>query len=213
MKKGEKDCILCPTGNIPDGFHLMDDAVSEACWERLRTWMELNEEIPWEVAVEGRRVAQFGVRYSYVDQKVDHTPVAPIPEFLREMFFPQLNVGDGQPAFAQCIINCYGARDAIPFHMDDRHFGDDILVFTFLEQRPLCMRRIDNNHSDKCKTHCHSEHKLDTFTALPGHRSCYKLSGEARWHWEHAVPEGRESRVSFTFRTVPERTTESIINC
>ena len=39
------------------------------------------------------------------------------------------------------------------------------------------------------------------YTSHPRHCSCYILSGEARYDWEHSVPTGSGWRVSITFRT------------
>lgn len=178
----------------PDGFYLEYDAVAEASWERLQEWMKKDKSIPWEIAIEGRRVAQFGCRYSFTDQKVDHTPVAPIPNLLREVL-PHLKDGG---EYTQCIINCYGPNDGIPFHMDDRDFGETVLVYTFLEARALMMRRIVKCTDDINQT-------TNAFTAYPRHRSCYKLSRSARWNWEHSVPEGCNERISVTLRSIQKR--------
>ena len=142
--------------------------------------------IPWERAIEGRMVCQWGIRYDYNKQCVDFTLVKPIPQFL----ITTLNVDAS--IYNQCIINCYKSDDAIPYHVDDIvGFGPTVLVYTFGECRPLHFRSmVDDNPSKR------------TYTAYPKHCSRYLLRADARYFWEHSIPVGKKDRVSITFRSI-----------
>ena len=67
-----------------EGLSVKNEAISEENLIKLSSWLDKNECIPWEQAIEGRRVAQWGVRYDYSKQCVDLTPVASIPDELRQ---------------------------------------------------------------------------------------------------------------------------------
>ena len=70
--------------NRPPGLTLTPDALRREHADALEHWLA-SPGIPWERAVEGRRVAQYGCRYDYEAQGVDLTPCAPIPEVLRKV--------------------------------------------------------------------------------------------------------------------------------
>ncbi|CAK9051073.1 unnamed protein product [Durusdinium trenchii] len=168
----------------PEGFQRASVAKSPKEWSALKRWMEECQEIPWEKAIEGRRVAQWGVRYDYTTQSVDLTPVLPIPPVLREIF-PEVGA-----EFTQCIINEYGAQDAIPWHLDDLAFGPTVRVFVFGDPRPLLLRPLDGDGGTK--------------TVEMRHLWSYSFSGPARYQWEHCVPTGQDRRWSVTFRSLAE---------
>ena len=187
----------------PDGFSYTDNAIPEATWSILKTWLDTDRlgdhddciPIPWELGVPNRQVAQFGFRYDYAKDCVDVTThTVPIPPRLKELLLRQDDNDDDDDddvvmdqSFTQCIINRYEPNVLIPWHKDDLEFGPRISVFTFGEARPLLLRRVD-------------DHDV-TFVATPGHCSNYTLSRSARYDWEHMVPTGSGFRVSFTFRT------------
>ena len=103
---------------------------------------------------------------------------------------------------------------SIPWHVDDPDFGPEILVYTFGETRPLHMRLEHHDNIDKDNNACNETNDCNDgiygnpayiyFTAHPSHRSCYVLSGPARYNWQHSVPSGSGWRVSITFRTLRE---------
>lgn len=174
-----------------DGFDHHPELVPAEQWESLREWFESSTEIPWETAIEGRKVAQFGFRYDYEAQAVDPNPVAPVPPILQEL------PGVGQN-FTQCIVNVYEANEGIPYHSDDAAFGEHIRVFCFGDERPIRFRRrvIKKEEGTRAETV-----ELHRFSKPVGSRDCYELSGEARHLWQHSVSEGRGKRISVTFRS------------
>ncbi|VEU40531.1 unnamed protein product [Pseudo-nitzschia multistriata] len=139
--------------------------------------------------------------------------------------------GADENGFSQCIVNVYlpaapehaagnpppvvppsingSGGSSIPWHVDDPAFGPVILVFSFGDARPLCMRlNHGENGGDRGKGRSHScsdgagSRSYSYFTAHPPHRSRYVLSEAARDRWEHSVPPGPGWRVSITFRTL-----------
>jgi alkylated DNA repair dioxygenase AlkB len=146
--------------------------------------------------MQNRRVAQYGCRYDYQLDIVDTaTQTPPIPQFLKTVLLnPSAEVLENHDIsvddFSQCIINEYtDPGTIIPWHKDHSDFGCVVLVFTFGDNRPLCLRQTEGGGGF---TH---------YTALPRHGSCYILTGAARYEWEHCVPEGNGRRISFTFRS------------
>eukprot|EP00931_Biecheleriopsis_adriatica_P042292 TRINITY_DN24103_c0_g1_i2.p1 TRINITY_DN24103_c0_g1~~TRINITY_DN24103_c0_g1_i2.p1 ORF type:complete len:413 (-),score=52.11 TRINITY_DN24103_c0_g1_i2:26-1264(-) len=184
--RSEKNVYSPFPGPVP-GLRQTRSAVLPTTWESFRQWLSQDADIPWEKAKEGRRVAQWGVRYDYSRQTVDLTPVAKIPARMRE-FFPQAG-----PHLTQCIINEYGPKDGIPWHADHPSFGPEILVYCFGDDRPVLFRKIGATSEISIRV---------------GHLGCYQFSGEARHAWEHSVPEGTAYRVSVTFRSVEDLRSE-----
>ena len=171
----------------PPGLTITPNAITPENCAALQHWLQHDEAIPWEHAVEGRRVAQFGVRYDYQTQSVDLTPVTPLPHVLRQ-WLPGLTA-----EYTQCIVNEYSPNDSIPFHTDAPLFGPNILVFCMGEARPLLLRRqlVEDVEAKTCSLSIH-------------HGSSYQMSGETRHMWEHAVPAGTGRRTSLTFRSLVE---------
>ena len=84
-REGANSCLpLPPPLTLPEGFRRTVCAKRPADWEALQTF--LGSELPWERAIEGRRVAQWGARYDYEQQCVDLRRVEDIPKALRSIF-------------------------------------------------------------------------------------------------------------------------------
>ncbi|CAN0365796.1 unnamed protein product, partial [Ectocarpus fasciculatus] len=187
----------------PKGFLLRENFVSESDESELVGWLKDDSSLSWERAVEGRRVLQFGpARYDYDQQRVVLSPEAPeIPEVLRKML---ARLPDKlSERLVQCIVNEYSPDDAIPFHIDDDAFGENIVVFCFGESRPLRMRRCCDPAVDELQPsdqkRCYEKWEYQIRS-----RGCYQLSGDGRYAWEHSVPPGKGRRISVTFREWPE---------
>ena len=205
-----RSTAMTTTDPTPNGFILEENVVSEEIWKEIEQWMkdgkhndnsggsDSDDILPWERAIEGRMVCQWGVRYDYDKQCVDHTNVGPIPQFL----LSKLNVDSTE--YTQCIINCYNSNDAIPYHLDDLDFGPTVVVYTFGENRPLNFRRRRRRCDSKSTSNSNDSEseEYEYYTCYPNHCSKYILSIDARYEWEHSVPEGHGYRVSITFRSM-----------
>ena len=193
----------------PEGFIYAENVVAAELWAELEAWLGSDASVPWEVATEGRRVAQWGFRYDYSSHSVDETPVAPIPPLLRRLLAGQAE--PSQQRFTQCIVNEYvaGDTDGVPFHKDDAGFGDTVLVFTFGSPRTLCLRRLAAGAvAAQAPGDQEAEGEVEeSFRFVPAHLSTYTLAGPARHDWQHSVLPGGASgdaeagvRYSITFR-------------
>ncbi|KAL7513033.1 hypothetical protein ACHAXN_012329 [Cyclotella atomus] len=220
---------------MPDGFHIEHNAVNAETWEKIRHWLStgvlppsrsssssselVSVPIPWESGpqMQNRRIAQFGdCKYDYIKDVATacDDAVAPIPQYICETLLTQ----DERPQYTQCIINCYNAKNEIPWHLDHEYFGPEVLVYTFGEARPLLFRRrrCQTSSLEESNTRAEISLKKDTetdqqndkcvtsyeyATAQPNHCSKYILKGSARSEWEHSVPTGNAERVSITFRS------------
>lgn len=100
-------CVDLPAHACPPGLQYREAASTPAQWQALEGWLAADASIPWEVATEGRRVAQWGYRYDYGSHMVDTAPVEPIPHILTQL----LHAEPEPERFTQCIINEYGADD------------------------------------------------------------------------------------------------------
>ena len=217
---------------IPEGFSLKHNAVSADVWHSLEQWILQSQEdkdIEWEETEfnQNRPLTQFGFRYNYHKDVVDvNSETPPIPDILQRLLLDPisdtndiLDVKTCDLNFTQCIINDYkDANTIIPWHKDDMVFGDIVLVYTFLDERPLNLRLPRNDSSnvndvvasgdyqtgvDEKRGHTHyTNEDFIYFTAYPRHCSRYILRGPVRNMWEHSVSKGKGRRVSFTFRTL-----------
>lgn len=227
-------------GRQPQGLVYCPNAVDATLGARLQAWLrqegtELGEGrgqvldhtaaaavIPWERAVEGRRVAQWGWRYDYSKHCVDPQAVAAVPVPLRELCRRGLGTlvacatAAAAPAalpgwllrpgadehFSQCIVNEYLPGDGIPWHLDDPvGFGEAVLVASFGARRTLALRPVARGRASVAGLGG-GEEEVVHLDLHPG--SVYLLVGEARWQWQHCLRGGEEGlRYSVTFRSPP----------
>jgi alkylated DNA repair dioxygenase AlkB len=139
-------------------------------------------------AFEGkRRVASFGVRYDFSDQRVH--AAAPIPEFIRPFATrAEAFAGLRPDAIQHVLFTEYETGAGIGWHRDKAAF-DVVLGISLGSACPFRFRR-------KAGTGWHR------YTLLAAPRSVYALTGEARSVWEHSIPPLEAPRWSITFRTM-----------
>ena len=188
----------------PEGFLLEHNAITSHAWSLLEKWLTDYDKWEEHSVNQHRPVAQFGgCNYDYHKDVVDtKTGTPPIPEIFERLLLDPVREILPDICFTQCIINDYReASTIIPWHKDDAAFGDTILVYTFLDGRPLHLRCKKPDDDATTPIHDARESTL-TYSAYPRHCSRYILRGPARENWEHSVPGGKGRRVSFTFRTL-----------
>jgi alkylated DNA repair dioxygenase AlkB len=142
-------------------------------------------------AFEGkRRVASFGVRYDFSDQRLhmaDGLPdwIVPIARRVEQY--------GGAPAgsVAHVLFTEYQEGVGIGWHRDKAAFE---LVFG-LSLGSSCRLRFRKKEG--------STYRRATLEAEP--RSLYLMTGEARRVWEHSIPPVEALRYSITFRTLAAR--------
>jgi alkylated DNA repair dioxygenase AlkB len=139
-------------------------------------------------AFEGkRRVASFGFRYDYTDQRLHQA--GPLPAFIKPLAarveaFAGLKAG----AVRHILFTEYEVSAGIGWHRDKAAF-DLVLGISLGSACPFRFRRKEG-----------SGWKRFTLDAAP--RSLYLMDGEARRVWEHSIAPVVQLRWSITFRTM-----------
>jgi alkylated DNA repair dioxygenase AlkB len=139
-------------------------------------------------AFEGkRRVAWFGWRYDYSQQKLQQADE--LPRWLSP-FIARVEQFADLPASSVRQVLCteYETGVGIGWHRDKPHFGE---VFGLSLAAP-CKFRFRRKEG--------STWQRFTLEAEP--RSLYMMAGESRHVWEHSIPPVEATRYSITFRTM-----------
>lgn len=139
-------------------------------------------------AFEGkRRVASFGWRYDYSQQKLqeaDELPAWITTYCARIEAFAGLRPGEVR----QVLCTEYDDGVGIGWHRDKPHF-DEVFGLSLASACNLRFRRKAGE-------------KWERFTLEAEPRSLYMMSGEARQLWQHSIPPVERPRYSITFRTM-----------
>lgn len=146
------------------------------------------QEVKMHGVVAKRKVAHFGVDYTFAQRSV--APTTPPPQFLMPflqrvasfMKLPEEKIGE-------VLVTHYPAGAAIGWHRDAPPFGDAVCGISLLSDCTMKFRLKRGNSYEIFKL------------PLPA-RSAYIFSGEARWKWEHTIAQHKEERYSITFRTL-----------
>ncbi|HEY7373795.1 MAG TPA: alpha-ketoglutarate-dependent dioxygenase AlkB [Polyangia bacterium] len=175
----------------PEGFVYEPNFVSESEERALLDWVQ--REVSFKTfemrgQVARRRVAHFGYDYAYDNRDVsprDPLPAALLP--LRDRVAAFLEVPPDQ--VVEALVTEYTPEAGIGWHRDAPVFGV-VAGVSLLADCDFRFRRGESGRS----------------VALPvARRSVYKLTGEARWGWQHHIPPMKELRYSITFRTLRKR--------
>jgi alkylated DNA repair dioxygenase AlkB len=181
---------------LPQGFQYRDEAISAEEERVLVAQFETLPLRPFEFHgyLGKRRVVSFGYRYDYAGRQVRESLA--LPDFL-------LRLREAAAAFAmvepdnlnQALVTEYAPGAGIGWHRDKPMFGR-IVAFSFLSACTLRFRRRNATRWER------RSHRLAP-------RSAYILEGEARWDWEHSIPDGDALRYSVTFRNLMSSALES----
>jgi alkylated DNA repair dioxygenase AlkB len=184
--------LLTPAAlGAPDGFAYEPGFISEDEERALLAWIESAVEFKsfemrgWTAR---RRVAHFGYVYAY--NEWDLKPGTPMPAImlaLRDRVAGFLGVAPVE--VCQAIVTEYTPGAGIGWHRDAPVFGV-IAGVSLLADCDFRFRRGESGRS---------------LALNVARRSVYKLTGEARWGWQHHVPPMKELRYSITFGTLSKR--------
>ena len=134
-----------------------------------------------------RRVASFGFRCDYSDRRLHEAQ--PIPDFIREILARAESFAGVSPgSIRHVLFTEYDVGAGIGWHRDKANFGI-VLGLSLGSAAPLRLRRKAGK-------------AFDPFTLKAEPRSIYRLSGKARFEWEHSIPPVQSIRWSITFRTM-----------
>ena len=174
----------------PEGFDYEPEFISEIEERVLLEWIEGVEFRTFEMRGQEarRRVAHFGWEYGYYDARV--TPGNALPEALlplRDRVAAFLDV----PAceVVEALVTEYTPGAGIGWHRDAPVF-DVVAGVSLLTECDFRFRRGEAGRS---------------IPLTVARRSVYKLTGEARWGWQHHIPPMKQLRYSITFRTLRKR--------
>ncbi|STY28846.1 Uncharacterised protein [Legionella wadsworthii] len=133
-----------------------------------------------------REVVHFGLDYTYHNRKV--SPTIGLPEWSNFLIsrvanYLQLSEKD----IAELLITKYLINAGIGWHRDAPVF-DKVVGISLLNPCVLRLRsRVDHKN----------QYKIELEAG-----SCYLLSNEARWNWEHSIFPLKNPRYSMTLRTL-----------
>ena len=146
-------------------------------------------------AFEGkRRVASFGWRYDYSQQKLQEAEALPdwiAPLIARVETFGGLPAG----AIRQVLITEYEAGAGIGWHRDKPHF-QEVFGLSLVSTCSFRFRR-------------RTEGGWQRYALDADPRSLYLITGESRHVWEHSIPPVEQLRYSVTFRSMAREVTRA----
>lgn len=181
-----------------DGFSYAPDVLTAVEEARL---LEAIADVPLQPfrfhGVEARRrVAAFGVGYSFGGRRLTEAP--PLPPFLAALAGRVAPLAGVPPAaLAEALVTYYPEGAGIGWHRDAPPF-DVIVGVSLLSACPLRLRPY--LAADTPRT---GRRQVVTVPLAP--RSAYVFAGAARSAWEHSIPEVAAPRYSVTFRTLRRR--------
>jgi alkylated DNA repair dioxygenase AlkB len=133
-----------------------------------------------------RNVVVYGWRYDYGTHKT--SPVSALPDSLRSIRERASGfAGVAQDTLVQATINQYPPGAPIGWHRDVPQF--EVIVGVSLGAS--CRMRLKPYKA---------EGKIVSLMLEP--RSIYRISGVARWRYQHSIPAVEALRYSITFRTL-----------
>src|SRR5215213_8995086 len=184
--------LLPPSAlGAPEGFEYVPEFISESEERALLDWIEREVEFKtFEMRGQEarRRVAHFGYDYRYDGGTVkpkESLPVALLP--LRDRVAAFLGL---QPSeVVEALVTEYTPGAGIGWHRDAPVFGV-VAGVSLLADCDFRFRRRESGRSL-------------SLSVAP--RSVYKLTGEARWGYQHHIPPIKTLRYSITFRTLRKR--------
>lgn len=174
---------------VPPGFTFVPSAISAKLEEE--TLLAIDKET-WDDTSLRRRVQHYGYRYAYDSPAL--TPAPPIPDWAWRLYEATGLACDPLPD--QVIVNEYLPGQGIGAHTDHTLlFGDYVLAVSLGSGCAMDFQHVRTG---------------ERVTRTLPRRSAYKMEGEARHDWTHAIPARkidrplgpRGTRVSVTFRKV-----------
>jgi alkylated DNA repair protein (DNA oxidative demethylase) len=191
MRQGE---LFVTERALPPGFAYQAEFISTD--EEQLLLAEISQlgfdDVRMHGVVAKRRVAHFGVSYSYDSANI--APGRTIPEFLLPL---RAQVADfaarGADEFVEVLLTEYQPGAPIGWHRDAPAF-DIIVGVSLVSACTMQFRRWP-----VARTGARREKPL---TQLLEPRSAYILRGESRTRWQHHIAAAKALRYSVTFRTL-----------
>jgi alkylated DNA repair dioxygenase AlkB len=177
---------------LPDGLIFEPDFISLAEEKNL---LEVIRGLPFgEVRMHGvvakRRVAHFGLHYTFTSHRL--TPASDAPrEFDAFRRRAAQIVGLDSGAFSEALVTEYPPGAGIGWHRDAPPFGI-VAGISLAADSTMCFRKGPAGQRDT------------SALELP-RRSLYVLAGKVRTDWQHSISPIAQLRYSITFRTLKQK--------
>ena len=172
---------------LPDGFAYQPEFLTASEEAELVRRFEDVEFHPFDYHgyTAKRNVAVYGSKYDYGTRMT--SPAAPMPDFLF-LFRERAATFGGVPADAlvQAVINQYPPGAPIGWHRDLPQFE----VIIGISLGASCRMRLKPYKGEGA-----------IVSIILEARSIYRISGVARWRYQHSIPPVEGLRYSITFRT------------
>jgi alkylated DNA repair protein (DNA oxidative demethylase) len=174
--------------DLPQGFIYQPDFLSECEEEELLRHVKHIQfsELRMRERIARRRVAHFGMLYSYDSRQAEPGP--PIPDFLRSLAERAANLLQIIPEeWVEALVTEYPPGAPIGWHRDAPVF-DTVIAISLLSPARLRLRYGSSGRAEA------------SLVIEP--RSAYVLQGEVRSKWQHSISPTKATRYSITFRTL-----------
>ena len=175
---------------LPEGLVYREHFIDSG--EEARLLAELEElefrTVEMRGQVARRTVRHFGLDYEYESGTLVPADLLPEPmSWLRDRCAALM---ERDPAdLVQILVSRYPPGAGIGWHRDAPMFGSRIAGVSLLSP---CRMRFQRTVGGVRST--------AAIELAP--RSAYRLSGKARWSWQHSIPAAKALRYSITFRTL-----------
>jgi len=180
---------MTENGNLPNGFVLAPDFLTESEEAELLPLISglSFDSVRMRGVVAKRRVAQFGLHYSFETFRLTPAPPLP-PQFHHIRRRAAESAGVSAEDFAETLVTEYPPGAGIGWHRDAPAFD----IVAGISIAGSCRMRFQRGMGAD---------RVTSAVILP-RRSLYLLTGPARFKWQHTIPPVRELRYSITFRTL-----------
>ena len=151
-----------------------------------------------------RRVVVYGWDYDFTSHKTSE--IDAIPDFLHPLraktaAFLKL----ASERFVEAVIHEYPPGAPIGWHRDVPQF-EIVAGISLLSSCRMRFRPYETKSTTSTKPGPGAPStRLKSISFILEPRSLYILSGDARWKWQHSIPEVESLRYSITFRTLRAR--------
>jgi alkylated DNA repair protein (DNA oxidative demethylase) len=174
--------------DLPEGFIYRPDFLNDTEEEELLKHVRnlRFSEVRMRERVARRRVAHFGLHYSYDSRQA--APGPPIPDFLRALKERAAALLQIEPdELVEVLVTEYPPGAPIGWHRDAPVF-DIVIAISLLSSGRLRLR--------------YGSHGRASASLVIEPRSAYVLQGEVRSKWQHSISPTKAMRYSITFRTL-----------
>jgi alkylated DNA repair dioxygenase AlkB len=172
----------------PEHIKLIPDFISaEEERDLLNNFKTINwQKINMHGVTAKRRVAHFGLDYTYTKRSVTKTIKA--PKWLDSLTARAAKLISKKASdLKEILVTYYPKGSGIGWHKDAEVFGDAVIGVSLLSDCTMKFKNLETQ---------------EVYKLFIPRRSAYIFSGDARWNWHHSISSHEHDRYSVTFRTL-----------